>query len=146
MDFSGYWGWLTAGMILMVLEVITPGIFFMWIGIGAFITGFIAFLAPNLSPEVLGAIFAVLSVIAVIVGKKIVAKKEPPETTLNNRMNSYIGQTFQAYEAFKDGRGKVSVGDSLWLALAKTDIPTDTAVKVIGVKGTYLEVEPVNDE
>lgn len=146
MDLSGYWGWLTAGGILLVLEVVTPGIFFMWIGVGAFITGLIAFLFPSASIELLLVIFAVLSVISVFVGRKIIGRKEPPETGLNDRANSYMGQVFQVYEAIADGRGKISVGDSLWLATAKTKIPAGSSVKVVGVKGTQLEVEPLNDQ
>ena len=143
---ADYWWWLSAGAVLMVLEIITPGIFFMWIGIGAFITGAIAALFPTAAPALLGFIFAVLSVISVFVGKKVMLKKNGNEDTgLNNRMGQYIGQVYQVYEPIVDGRGKISVGDTLWLASCKTNIPANTAVKVTGVRGTMLEVEPVHD-
>lgn len=147
MELADYWWWLSAGMVLMVLEIITPGIFFLWIGIGAFITGLIAAIVPSASPELLGVIFAVLSVISVITGRKIIGKKqEETKNSLNNRAANYIGQVFQVYEPIVDGRGKISVGDTLWLACAKTDIAVNTSVKVTGVRGTFLEVEPVHDK
>lgn len=147
MAVADYWWWLSAGAVLMVLEIVTPGIFFMWIGIGAFITGAIAAAFPSAAPSVLGFVFAVLSVISVFVGKKIMAKKaDEPDSGLNNRMAQYIGQVYQVYEPIVDGRGKISVGDTLWLASAKTDIAVGTAVKVTGIRGAMLEVEPVNGD
>ena len=147
MAVADYWWWMTAGAILMVLEIVTPGIFFMWIGIGAFITGAIAAAFPSASAALLGFIFAVLSVISVFAGKKIMAgKKDEPDSGLNNRMAQYVGQVYQVYEPVVDGRGKISVGDTLWLAVAETDIAAGTAVKVTGVRGTMLEVEPVNND
>ena len=130
----------------MVLELITPGIFFRWIGFGAFITGIIAAIFPSAAPALLGFIFAVLSVISVFVGKKIMLKKtENQENGLNDRMAQYVGQVYQVYEPIVAGRGKISIGDTLWLASAKTDIAVNTSVKVIGVHGTTLEVEPVHE-
>lgn len=147
MTVADYWWWFSAGAILMVLELVTPGVFFMWIGFGAFITGIIAAIFPSAAPAFLGFIFAVLSVISVFVGKKIMLKKSGNEDTgLNNRMVQYIGQVYQVYEPIVDGRGKISVGDTLWLASARTDIAANTAVKVVGVHGTTLEVEPVNEK
>ena len=147
MTVADYWWWFSAGAILMVLELLTPGIFFMWIGFGAFITGIIAAIFPSATPALLGFIFAILSVISVFVGKKIMLKKTGNEETgLNNRMAQYIGQVYQVYEPIVDGRGKISVGDTLWLAAAQTDIAANTPVKVIGVRGTTLEVEPVNEK
>lgn len=146
MTVADYWWWLSAGTVLMVLEIVTPGIFFMWIGIGAFVTGLIAAVFPSAAPALLGFIFAVLSVISVFAGKKITLKKENNEDSgLNNRMGQYIGQVYQVYEPIVDGRGKISVGDTLWLACANTNIDANTSVKVVGIRGTMLEVEPVNE-
>lgn len=145
MDAADYWWWLSAGVILMALEIVTPGIFFMWIGIGAFVTGAIAAAFPAASPALLGFVFAVLSVISVFAGKKVMGKKtDEPDSGLNNRTAQYVGQVYQVYEPITDGRGKISVGDTLWLASAKKDIAAGTAVKVTGVRGTMLEVEPAD--
>ena len=141
---ADYWWWLSAGTILMVLEIITPGIFFMWIGIGAFITGGIAAVFPSASSAVLGIAFSILSVISVLIGKKVMVKKEPEDTGLNNRMAQYVGQTYRVCEPIIGGRGKIAIGDTQWLAIAQQDIPAKTVVKVTGIRGTTLEVEPVN--
>ena len=116
----------------------------MWIGIGAFITGGIAALLPSASASFFGFIFSILSVVSVLIGKNIMLNKKTEDTGLNNRMAQYIGQTYQVCEPIIGGRGKISIGDTQWLAVAQQDIPAKTIVKVIGIHGTTLEVEPVN--
>lgn len=144
MAVANYWWWLSAGAVLMVLEIVTPGIFFMWIGIGAFVTGVIAAIFPSATPAILGFVFAILSVISVFIGKKVMLKKPQEDTGLNNRVAQYVGQTYQVCEPIIGGRGKISIGDTQWLAAAQQDIPVKTIVKVTGVHGTTLEVEPAN--
>ena len=112
MSVADYWWWLSAGVVLMVLEIVTPGIFFIWIGIGAFITGAVAAAFPSASASVLGFVFAILSVISVFVGKRVMGRKtDEQDSGLNNRMAQYVGQVYQVYEPIMDGRGKISVGD-----------------------------------
>ncbi len=144
---ADYWWWFSAAAVLMVLEIVTPGVFFIWIGFGALATGLIDFVFPAASPALLGTIFAVLSVVSVAIGKKVMAngKQVQPDPTLNNRAAQYIGQIYSVCEPIVAGRGKISVGDSQWLATAQTDIPANARVKVTGARGTTLEVEPVND-
>ena len=146
MEFADYWGWLTAGVVLMVLEILTPGVFFMWIGFGALLTGLVSALFPEASAALLGTVFAVLSVISVLVGRKLIGKKQAVENSLNNRGALYVGQSFQVFEPIADGRGKIKVGDTLWLASCPQNIPVGATVKVTGVNGTFLVVEPVNEQ
>lgn len=146
MEFADYWGWLTAGVVLMVLEILTPGVFFMWIGFGALLTGLVSAMFPAATPVVLGMVFAVLSVISVIIGRKLIGKKQTVDNTLNNRGALYIGQNFQVFEPIADGRGKIKVGDTLWLASCPRNVPVGATVKVTGVSGTFLVVEPVDEK
>lgn len=145
MEMADYWYWLIAGLVLMVLEIVTPGVFFLWIGIGAFITGALAWLFPALDGAVLGSVFAVLAVASAFIGKKLIGKKEETKSTLNRRAEQYVGHVYQVYEPVVDGRGKISVADTVWPVVAKENIAANTAVKVTGVKGTFLEVEPLHD-
>lgn len=139
---ADYWYWMIAAAAFLVLEIITPGVFFIWIGIAAFITGVIDALAPTTTPATLGMIFAVLAVISACVGRKVMKKKQDAPSVLNNRMEQYVGQTFQVYEDVTDGRGKIKVGDTVWPVIASKDIPASVSVKVVAVRGTAFEVEP----
>jgi inner membrane protein len=61
---------------------------------------------------------------------------------LNERSNSMLGERGTVCEAFLSGRGKVRVGDSVWLATG-ADLAEGTPVVVSGVHGTRLVVEAV---
>ena len=41
-----HWGWLTAAAILAIAEMIVPGVFLIWIGFAALVTGVLALLLP----------------------------------------------------------------------------------------------------
>lgn len=144
-EMADYWSWMIAAAIFFILEILTPGIFFIWIGIAAFLTGMVDYVRPETSPEILGMVFAVLAVISACIGRKVMKKKQDAPTTLNNRAEQYVGQVFQVFEGVKDGRGKIKVGDTLWTAVASNDIRANTPVKVVGVRGTSLEIEPVDE-
>lgn len=144
-EMADYWSWMIAAAVFFILEILTPGIFFIWIGIAAFLTGMVDYVRPETSPEILGMVFAVLAVISACIGRKVMKKKQDAPTTLNNRAEQYVGQVFQVFEGVKDGRGKIKVGDTLWTALSSHDIRANTPVKVVGVRGTSLEIEPVDE-
>ena len=139
-----YWQWWVLGVSLLIIEVLTPTLFFMWIGFAALVTGIIALVAPSLTMEVQGTIFAFLSVISAFVGRHYVKKHEQksdhPE--LNKRGEQYIGQVFEVKTEIKDGVGKVKIGDSEWRA-AGENVPAGSKVKVVGVDGATLKVEPM---
>lgn len=138
--------WLTLGALLMVFEILTPGVFFMWIGLGAFITGLISFLLPDAGFVWLGPVFALLSVVSVLIGRKLIKPEQKDKTDLNNRGARYIGKIYQVVEPIQNGRGKIKVDDTTWLAESKEmTIPYNTMVRVTGVDGTFLEVERVNE-
>jgi membrane protein implicated in regulation of membrane protease activity len=59
---------------------------------------------------------------------------------LNVRGAQYIGREATVAEAIVNGRGKIRVGDTLWLAEGP-DCDTGTQVKVTGTRGTLLLVE-----
>jgi inner membrane protein len=69
-----------------------------------------------------------------------ISKSDQPD--LNRRAEQLIGRVLLLEEAIEGGRGKVRVGDTLWLAEG-ADLPTGTRVKVTGVRRDALQVEAV---
>ena len=67
-----------------------------------------------------------------------VTKSDQPD--LNRRAEQLIGRVLLLEEAIEGGRGKVRVGDTLWLAEG-ADLPAGTRVKVTGVRRDALQVE-----
>ena len=66
-----YWHWWVLGLILVIIEMIAPGFFLLWIGIAAGITGLVMFILGEaigvaLSWQVQFLIFGVLAVASVV--------------------------------------------------------------------------------
>lgn len=137
-----YWHWWILAGILMVLEIVLPGVFLLWLGIAAAITGLVAYLAPGLAWQWEGLIFALLS-IAIVWGWRAYQKRHPTATdlpALNRRGEQYIGRRLTLDRAIVDGRGQIKVDDSTW-RVEGADLPAGTHVVVTGVRGTALLVE-----
>ena len=137
-----FWSWWILALLLFVLELAAPGIVFLWMALAAAVTGIIVWVAPDLSWQMAFVIFALLSVVSVIIGRKVwrPSKVETEDPTLNKRADQYIGKTFTLDTALENGRGRLHVGDSSWLARGP-DLPAGTKVRVTAVDGSVLEVE-----
>lgn len=141
-----FWHWWVLALLLVIVEMIAPGMFLLWIGAAAAVTGLIMFIADSagwqVSWQVQFVIFGVLAVASVVAAKYYV-KRNPIETdnaTLNRRGAQYVGRVFNLDEAIINGIGKVRVGDSVW-RVEGPDLPAGDRVKVVGVDGTILKVE-----
>lgn len=139
-----HWDWWILALLMFVVELVMPGVIFLWLAVAATLTGALVWIIPSLGWEISFVIFAVLSVIAIIVGRKIwrPGHVESEDPTLNKRAEQYIGQTFTLDTALENGRGRLHVGDGSWLARGP-DLAAGTKVKVVAVDGSILEVEPV---
>lgn len=139
-----FWHWWILAGVLIVLEMIVPGVFMLWLGIAAGVTGLVAFVAPGTIWQVQGLIFAALSV-ASVWGWRTYQRRNPTETdrpNLNRRAEQYVGRRLTLDEAIVNGRGHARVGDSNW-RVEGPDLPAGTSVIVTGVDGTVLKVERV---
>lgn len=139
----GSWTWLIVAVALAALEMVVPGILLIWLAGAALLVAVIDFLLP-LSWQAEVALFAVLSVLFAYTGYRW--SNQPSQQTsdkpnLNMRGQSYVGRTFVVAEPIQNGRGKVKVGDTLW-AVSGSDAEVGVSVRVIGVDGTMLVVEP----
>lgn len=139
----GPWAWVAAGVLLIGLETLLPGVHFLWFGLAAVATGVIAFATPLTLGWQLVAFF-VMAVAMVLVVRMLVVPADAmsDEPALNVRGAQYVGRKVLVEEPIESGRGKVRVGDSLWQA-AGADAPKGAHVVVTGCDGTVLKVEAV---
>ncbi|CAG1021802.1 Inner membrane protein YbbJ [Patescibacteria group bacterium] len=139
-----FWYWFVLAVLFLVIEILTPGFFFLWMSVASVITGVIVWLFSSLSTDVQLVIFSVLTVIAIILwrmfGKKYVIETDQP--LLNQRGSQYVGRTFNLYEPIENGQGKIKVDDSIWKVHGE-DCDIHTKVKVIACRGTVFDVEIV---
>jgi membrane protein implicated in regulation of membrane protease activity len=63
------------------------------------------------------------------------------EPDLNRRGQQLVDRRAVVAEPISGGRGKIRLGDSLWLAEGP-DMEVGTAVRIRAAHGTVLEVEP----
>jgi len=144
LDTLIFWHWWILGIALIVLEILAPGVIFLWVGVGAGLTGLILLIQPDIPWETQLVMFGVLSVISGIAGR-IWVKKHPTESDqplLNQRGAQYVGRVFTLDEPISDGIGKVKVDDSFW-RVTGDDIPAGAKVKVVSSEGASLQVEVV---
>jgi hypothetical protein len=134
--------WLSIGVLLCIAEMILPGVFLLWLGIAALATGLIALILPIGLPVQL-ALFAALSIASVFFGRRWSGTREIPseDPLLNDRTARLIGEQVTLASAIVGGEGRATVGDSVWIARGP-DLPAGARVRIIGAKGTVLEVEP----
>lgn len=136
-----YWHWLVLGLVLLILEVFAPSVFFIWLGIAAGIVGLLMLLIPDLGWQLQLLLFSVLSVVTVVAGRGWL-NRHPIKTdqpTLNRRGEQYIGRVFTLAEPIVNGDGKIRVDDTTW-KIRGNDCEAGTRVRVIGVDGTVLLV------
>jgi len=141
-----FWHWFVLGVALAAIEVMVPGTFLLWLGIAAGVVGLIVLLIPGISWELQFALFAILSVGSVFVGRLVMRRfmASEPESKLNRRGEQFIGRVFALAEPIENGRGSIRVGDSLW-RVEGPDTPLGRRVRVTASDGTLLNVEPVED-
>ena len=143
MDGIEFWHWLSLAGVLIVVEILAPGIFFLWLGIAAALVGAVSWVWPDIHWQVQVLLFAAASVLAVVLSRRFV-RSHPIETdrpNLNRRGEEYVGRTFTLDQAIVDGIGRLKVGDTVWRA-AGPELPAGTRVRVTATDGATLRVEP----
>lgn len=140
------WHWWALGGVLMILEALLPGFVLIWLGVAAVITGGALWLWPALALPVQLVLFA-LSAAGSVLAWFTWRRRHPPANIapgLNQRTTGLIGAQFDLIEPIHLGRGKIRVGDTVWL-VAGPDLPRRSKVRVTGSDGSILTVEPVEN-
>ncbi|MEW6446256.1 MAG: NfeD family protein [Pseudomonadota bacterium] len=139
-----YWHWLAFGVALMVLEMLAPSTYFLWMGLAGVTVGLVMLLAPGIGWELQIILFAVFSIVAIGLGRRYV-KRHPIETdrpTLNVRGAQNLGRILTLETPIVNGVGRTRLDDTLWKVVGP-DLPAGSQVEVIGVEGTSLRIRPL---
>ena len=134
--------WLAGALVLLIAEMLAPGFFLIFLGVGAAATGIIAFLVPGVPPLVQAVIFALLTAGAVAVGWRWYrgSDRASADPLLNDRGARLIGKRVEVCDAIVGGEGRVKVGDGAWNATGP-DAAVGAAVMIVGANGSVLRVE-----
>jgi len=137
-----YWHWWIFGIVLVIFEVFSPGVFFLWLGIAAGMVGLALLVFPDLAWAYQILLFALFG-LASVWGSRAYFKRHPIESDqplLNRRGEQYVGRVFTLDAPVVNGFGKIHVDDSTW-KIQGEDCPAGSRVKVCGVDGVVLRVE-----
>ncbi len=137
----GPWAWIIAGLILLGLELLAPGIFLVWFGVAALLTGGFAF-ATDFGWQVDLIVFVVLAVAAVVIGRRYFSPAREPgeQPLLNQRAQRQVGSIHVLADPIVDGQGRIRIDDTNW-RIAGPDLPSGARIRVSGVDGAVLLVE-----
>jgi inner membrane protein len=141
-DHLEFWHWLILALVLVGIEMMTPGFFAIWLGGAALITGLVVLVVSSMSWEGQVILFALLAAVSVLgwytIGRRVLIATD--DATLNRRGDSLVGRTGDLIEPIVNGRGRVKIDDSTWRAEGG-DAPLGTRMIVVGVQGAILKVD-----
>lgn len=140
----GAWSWIVLGLLLLIVELLAPGIFFIWFGLAALVTALVTYLLTDrifLSWQAQILIFLVLSVVAVLIGRRYFGtQSRQDEPLLNLRGQQLVGQRATLDEPIVNGRGRLRINDTVW-RIKGPDLPSGAAVEILAFDPVSLELE-----
>ena len=132
--------WIVAGLLGAALEMLAPGVFLLWIGLAAVLTGVAAEL---LSLDWHGQLAAFVVLTAALIGLAAMRlRRRRVQGDLVNAPNAgLIGMQCHAL-LFEAGEGRVSLRDGTWQARTtdRSAPAPGTVLEVVGLDGTTLLV------
>lgn len=142
--FVSPWYWIIAGTLLMGLEILVPGVFVLWIGLGALVVGIVLALFPEASLAWQLVLFAVAMLASIGTGFLIQRRgRNAPDAAnaLNQERNAMRGHSYAAIDDFSGGHGRIRVGDGSYAAVSDDAVRAGEIVTVTAIDGGRLVVK-----
>ncbi|RAI00294.1 hypothetical protein DLJ53_18985 [Acuticoccus sediminis] len=145
----GPYAWFIVGALFLIAEVVLPGINLIWFGAAASATGLAALAWPPAFGSGLGwegqmVAFIGFAAVSVIGARFLAARRfDDGADRVNRDLTAYVGRELVLAEPIVAGHGRAHWGDSLW-RVTGPDLPAGERVRVVGVDGATLRVEPVH--
>src|SRR6516165_5230178 len=138
-----FWYWWALAAVLLVFEMLLPGVVFLFLAIGAAASGFALLVVSDLSLELQLVLFAVVAVASAVALRPTLRQLQNRQAAanINARAHALIGKTFVLDQPILAGRGRVMLGDGSWIVTGP-DMVAGAKVRVTAVDGTELRVEP----
>jgi inner membrane protein len=144
----GPWNWMALGFVLLILEILVPGVFLLWIGLAALIVGALSLMLWDAGFwvwQLQVVVFLALALACAFAGKKIMGTRggDTDQPLLNRRGDQLVGRTATLTEPITNGSGRVRIGDTVW-RVSGPDLPAGARVRVTAATDLDLElvVEP----
>lgn len=136
--------WFAIGLGLFLLELIIPGFFIFFFGLGAWVTAIVCLIAePGINLQII--IFAVTSLLSLIGLRRIIQKKffYSKENKSEEVEDEFTGKEALSTTDFGPGeKGKVEFKGTMWKAESSSEVKVGQSVVIIEKENFTLIVEP----
>ncbi len=137
--------WFIIGMVLMLAELLLPGLIVFFFGAGAWVTAICLFFF-DIGINTQLAIFLLSSVFFLVTLRRLIRRKYSESKTGESARleDEYIGKVATALEDFgADLPGKVSFKGVAWEAVSKESVRKGQQLVITGFESIKLFVEPL---
>ena len=138
-----WWHWLVLAMVLVIIEIVAPSFYFLWIASAAAVMTLVTLLFPELAWETQLLLFGAISIGTLLIQWLILRHVRPEpsdQPLLNRRGEQYGGRLLTLLEPIENGYGVVRVDDTRW-KVSGPALPAGAVVRVVGTDGMTLRVE-----
>lgn len=142
---SGHYIWISFGILLCFAELLIPGVFIVFVGLGAIFTGFVVLFAP-LSFGFQIMIWTVSSVLIILAGGQFMKTLFPSDKKYEPTMeNDFAGKTAVVTETIPEkGEGRISFQGTEWEAVSISGaIEKGTTVRIFERNNLTFTVAPL---
>ncbi len=135
-----WWHWLAGGLVLFVVELVTPsGFFIMFFGVGALVVGALMWAGVIASAAAQWLLFTVASVASLAFFRGRVQKRlqDPPRATVD----SLVGNLAVPQQPMAPGAiGRVEVRGTMWTARNEAAVVLESGQRCRVIRITELEL------
>lgn len=149
---TGIWTWWILAAILIGIEVLAPGTFFLWFGLSAIVVGAITMLLGLESTIWIWQIqliaFVLFALLFAVLGRSLMQKRgwdKSEQPDLNDRGGQLVGRHAILTQPIRQGMGRAQLGDTTW-RVEGPDLPEGAKVVVVSANGGTLKVNAIQSE
>ena len=142
MDNFSAWGWLIAGIVLMLMELMTPGFVVFFFGLAAATVSLCMWVFPCFGAYWQLAAFSVFSILYLVLLRRYVKSVFMGDSEENAVADDLVGRVGKVTELIRpEIPGRVEVRDASWTAKADARLEPGDEVKVVAHDNLTLTVE-----
>ncbi len=142
--------WFIVGAVLLVAELMAPGLVIFFFGLGAWCVALSCFvLAPGINIQL--TLFLVVSLLLLLTLRQRLRQvfvgrgRSGADEEETDNQSAMIGRQGRLVQEIAPGSpGRVELAGTSWQAVASTALPAGSVVEVIGQQGITLTVKAVN--
>lgn len=137
--------WLIVAVVVVAIDLFTSTFIFMWLSVGAIAAIICKFCGLEFSIQFI--VFAVVSLISVLIGYPWVKKKVKKDIQKTPRMEeSYLGQVHVAEEDIID-MARIKIGGIYWTGVNRGEtILKGDKFKIVAIEGNKFILEKYKEE